>query len=73
MQAFEQKIGLPTGLEALLTPKEASLFLRVPMQTLAIWRCKGAGPSWSKIGRHVRYSMDGLLEFVAANSKGGAA
>ncbi|MDR1633995.1 MAG: helix-turn-helix domain-containing protein [Bifidobacteriaceae bacterium] len=48
----------------LLSTSEAAEFLRVPRQTLARWRCDGKGPSYSKIGKHVRYRQADLDAWV---------
>lgn len=39
----------------LLTPAQLSWRLAVPTATLAFWRATNQGPSFLKIGRHVRY------------------
>ena len=40
---------------ALLTTPEASAFLRLQPQTLRVWRHKGGGPAYVKIGNRVCY------------------
>lgn len=42
------------------TPKEAAEFLRYSAATLAIWRSRGEGPAYVKIGHSVRYLRDDL-------------
>lgn len=39
----------------LLTTDDLASYLAVPRQTLAYWRCRGDGPPFLKVGRHVRY------------------
>jgi predicted DNA-binding transcriptional regulator AlpA len=39
----------------LATPAEAAEYLRLPVATLAQWRCYGHDPKAIKVGRHVRY------------------
>ena len=43
------------GPKELLTPAQLSRRLAVPTATLAFWRATNQGPSFLKIGRHVRY------------------
>ncbi|WP_329348411.1 helix-turn-helix domain-containing protein [Streptomyces sp. NBC_01261] len=45
----------PTSRAALLTPKQASEYLSIPVGTLANWRYQGDGPRYVKAGRLVRY------------------
>ena len=39
----------------LLTTDQAATLVRVKPATLKIWRMKGAGPAFIKVGRLVRY------------------
>ena len=53
----------------LLTPQEASVYLGVSVQTLAIWRCnKRYNLKYVKVGRNVRYSVDDLKSFLNART-----
>ena len=53
----------------LLTPQEASVYLGVSVQTLAIWRCnKRYNLKYVKVGRNVRYNVDDLKSFLNARS-----
>ena len=53
----------------LLTPQEASVYLGVSVQTLAIWRCnKRYNLKYVKVGRNVRYNMDDLKSFINART-----
>lgn len=47
--------GLTT--DQLLDPPGVSERLLIPVQTLAVWRSRGEGPRYMKIGKHVRYSV----------------
>ena len=47
-----------------VTTSEASIFLNMPLKTLAFWREKGAGPPFSRVGRHVRYHIDDLRAWM---------
>lgn len=40
----------------LLTTSEVAELLRIKPTTLAIWRVRGIGPNYHKIGRRVAYS-----------------
>ncbi|WP_181952734.1 helix-turn-helix domain-containing protein [Saccharospirillum alexandrii] len=51
--------------EQLLTPQQASSFLGVSTQTLAIWRCnKRYDLRYVKVGRYVRYRHCDLMTFI---------
>jgi hypothetical protein len=52
----------------LLTPSQAAEYIGgVKPQTLAVWRMQGRGPRFVKVsGRHVRYRVRDLDEFLAA-------
>lgn len=39
----------------LATTTELATYLNLPPQTLKLWRHKGYGPKFLKIGKHVRY------------------
>lgn len=41
--------------ERMATTEEVADYLQLPPHTLEQWRSQGKGPSYSKIGRHVRY------------------
>jgi len=55
------------GSMELLTPKEASQFLRVSVHTLAKWRSTGQAPDYIKTGKCVRYSKKTLEAFIKAH------
>ena len=49
----------------MLSPAKAAKVLGVSEATMACWRSKGLGPSYSKLNaRIVRYSEADLLEYV---------
>lgn len=50
----------------LLRPRELSELLGVPVGTLANWRSARTGPPFVKVGRHVRYRIGDVDEWVAA-------
>ena len=58
---------MPVDDDSLLTPPEASRWLRVAVQTLARWRCEGQGPPFVRLGgNRVFYRRDDLEGYVAS-------
>lgn len=53
----------------LLTTQEAAEHLTVRPNTLEIWRLKGAGPVFRKIGRSVRYLESDVLAWLDAQAR----
>jgi predicted DNA-binding transcriptional regulator AlpA len=51
-------------MDALLTPKEVSELLSVPIATLYSWRYRGFGPPSFHIGRLLRYPADELSAWI---------
>ncbi len=49
----------------LLTPEEAAKWLRATTHSLERWRSAGGGPTFTKIGRRVVYSLADLEAWVA--------
>jgi excisionase family DNA binding protein len=47
-----------------MTPEEVAMLLRVPLSTLYGWRYKGVGPSGTRVGRHLRYRRDAVMEWL---------
>ena len=66
------KPGNPAGLD-LLTPAEASEYVRLAVQTLSRWRCEGRGPDYFKVGGKVFYARPDLDAFLAAARVHGSA
>jgi predicted DNA-binding transcriptional regulator AlpA len=52
------------GVEQLLTPNEAAQRLRVSLSWLSKARMRGDGPPYVKVGRSVRYTELGLLQWM---------
>ncbi len=48
----------------LLNQDEAAEALAVPARTLEAWRCRGGGPPFVRIGRHVRYRLRDLQAWI---------
>jgi len=53
-----------TTIAALLTPKEAARLLKVSLSWLAKARMRGDGPPYIKLGRSIRYTEAGLLQWM---------
>ncbi len=49
-----------------LNTKQAARALGVKPSTLEVWRCRGDGPTYLKIGRAVRYRLEDLEAFLQA-------
>ncbi len=52
----------------LLTPEEAAKSLRTKPATLALWRVRGGGPDFVKVGHRVAYTPEAIARFVADNT-----
>ena len=52
------------GIGPLLSPDELSAFLGVPVNTIYRWRTRREGPTGFKVGRHVRYNLDEVREWL---------
>lgn len=50
--------------DEVLTPPEASDYLKVPLRTLDAWRYRRTGPAYMKVGRHIRYRRSDLDAFL---------
>lgn len=48
----------------LLVSAEVAKLLRIKTNTLAIWRVRGVGPSYHKIGRRVVYSESDVTSWL---------
>lgn len=48
----------------LLTPEDLSWALEVNAHTLAVWRAKGVGPAYVKLGRQVFYQLDDVYDWI---------
>jgi predicted DNA-binding transcriptional regulator AlpA len=53
-----------TTREALLTATEVAAMLGIPASTLANWRYQGLGPRYLHIGRHVRYLVEDVDDWI---------
>jgi len=48
-----------------MTPEEVAEYLRLPVGTLYAWRYRGIGPPATRLGRHLRYSQESLMTWLA--------
>ncbi|HEX6498990.1 MAG TPA: helix-turn-helix domain-containing protein [Micromonosporaceae bacterium] len=55
------------------TPDEVAEYYGVPVRTLEVWRHRGLGPRWSKVGRHVRYRWTDVEKWLDQQAGGVAA
>jgi hypothetical protein len=55
-------------LEVLITPERLAYLLGVQVETLAMWRRRGTGPEWYRIGRQIRYSEAAAVEWLQAQA-----
>ncbi|MGB3375048.1 MAG: helix-turn-helix domain-containing protein [Microbacterium sp.] len=56
----------PTTQRTLLTPKQVAEWLGVSVATLSDWRYKQTGPTFTTLGRMIRYEHDRIQEFIDA-------
>jgi excisionase family DNA binding protein len=48
----------------LLSIHELSELLRIPVPTIYRWRSTGDGPKGIRVGRHIRYAVSDVLEWL---------
>jgi predicted DNA-binding transcriptional regulator AlpA len=53
-----------TGFERLLTARDAANLLRLSASWMAKARMRGDGPPYVKLGRSIRYTEAGILEWM---------
>jgi hypothetical protein len=53
-------------MEGYLSEHEAAPQLRQKLRTLRLWRQRGTGPAWIKVGKLVFYSRSALLTWLAS-------
>lgn len=46
------------------TPQETADYIKRPLSTLYNWRYRGVGPTGYRTGRHVRYDLDEVDEWM---------
>ena len=58
-----------TGFERLLTARDAAAFLRLSQSWLAKARMRGDGPPYVKVGRSIRYTGTGMLQWTRSRQR----
>ena len=53
--------------DGLMSTRDVARVLGIAVRTLEHWRNIGTGPTYSKIGRAVRYSRGALEQFIQDN------
>ena len=56
----------PTGLTFWSTPQVADI-LGVPESTVVAWRSSGVGPTFARVGKHVRYQAEDVVAWIEEN------
>src|SRR5262245_57767176 len=62
----QPKSNFDPEIERLLTTEDVARLLGRTVNTVVIDRCKGTGPRFIKLGRHVRYRASDVFAFVAS-------
>lgn len=55
--------------QTLIPTPQAAEYLGIKSNTLEVWRTQGTGPTYKKIGRLVRYSVNDLDSYLEAQSR----
>lgn len=58
-----------SNVEPLLVPKEAAQLVRLSLSWLAKARMRGDGPPYVKLGRSIRYTEAGLLQWMKSRQR----
>ncbi len=53
----------------MLSTDEVARLLVVPVTTLYTWRYKGTGPKAFKVGKHLRYRLSDVIEWLETLAK----
>ncbi|CAN5187884.1 hypothetical protein BH20ACT9_BH20ACT9_06000 [soil metagenome] len=54
--------------EPLVGTQHVAAFLGIPAATLAQWRYRGVGPRGYRVGRHVKYRMSEIEQWLEAQA-----
>ncbi|MGO2312769.1 helix-turn-helix transcriptional regulator [Brachybacterium tyrofermentans] len=69
--SFQSESEVPT--RAALATAQAAEYLSLPKGTLEVWRSRGEGPPYVRLGRSVRYRIATLDAYLLAHEHGGSA
>ena len=67
-------LGMSTtklGLEPLIGVEELAEYLGVPVQTIYDWRLSGRAPRAFKLGKHLRFAVSDVQEWLEDHHEGG--
>jgi excisionase family DNA binding protein len=62
--SLDNQNGRPSGIESLMSPGEVARFLGLPVRTIYRWRTRGEGPRGYRVGRHVRYRIADVEDWL---------
>lgn len=51
-------------LDQLLTAQDLAIYLEVPVATVYVWRHRRQGPPGFKVGRHLRYRVRDVEQWI---------
>ena len=55
----------PGGLEPLLSVEDLAEYLGIPVTTIYDWRVDGKGPCGIRVGRHVKFAVSDVRDWLA--------
>lgn len=55
----------PSGLEPLLSIEDLAGYLGIPVTTIYDWRVDGKGPRGIRVGRHVKFAVSDVRDWLA--------
>ncbi len=71
-QFGEDRVRVDSSLDLsarLLSTDEVARLLVVPVTTLYTWRYKGTGPKAFKVGKHLRYRLADVMEWLESRAE----
>jgi excisionase family DNA binding protein len=60
------------GTDHMLSPEDLAAYLAVPLATVYRWRSRGDGPASYRVGRHVRYKLQDIEDWLQGRRVGPA-
>jgi excisionase family DNA binding protein len=55
--------------DQLLTPDDLAKYLGVPVRTIYSWRATGEGPRRIRVGKHLRFRLSDVEEYLETRSE----